>query len=121
MATFDVCLKRLRKLCLELPETSEVMAWGHPNFRAGKKTFAVLEEHKGELSLAVKVTLEEQQELLEEPRFYLTPYVGPKGWISLRLGGKVDWKEVERLVLQSYRMSALARMLQALDARGDGR
>jgi hypothetical protein len=30
---------KLRRLCLALPETSERASWGHPNFRAGKRTF----------------------------------------------------------------------------------
>ena len=38
--------KKLRGLCLSLPETSEVGSWGHPNFRAGKKTFAVFETYE---------------------------------------------------------------------------
>jgi hypothetical protein len=37
-------LRRLRKLCLSLLETAEVIAWGHPTFRAGKKMFAACGE-----------------------------------------------------------------------------
>jgi len=35
----EATLARLRSLCLSLPETSETASWGHPNFKAGKKTF----------------------------------------------------------------------------------
>ena len=42
-ALYTRTLTRLRKLCLALPETTEVPSWGHPNFKAGKKTYAVLE------------------------------------------------------------------------------
>jgi predicted DNA-binding protein (MmcQ/YjbR family) len=52
-------------------------------------------------------------------RFYLPPYVGPKGWVALRLDlGEVDWNEVAELVLDSYRLVA-PRRLAALADHGD--
>jgi predicted DNA-binding protein (MmcQ/YjbR family) len=40
-------------------------------------------------------------------RFYLPAYIGPRGWIALRLDrGKVDWDEVAELVMGSYRLIA---------------
>jgi len=48
-------LQRIRRLCLALPETSEMLAWGHPVFKAGKKTFAALEPIKGRPSIAVRL------------------------------------------------------------------
>lgn len=33
---------RARALCLAFPETAETVSWGHPNFRAGKKTFCAM-------------------------------------------------------------------------------
>jgi hypothetical protein len=41
--TTGAVLNRLREMCLSFPETKEVSSWGHPNFRAGKKTFATFE------------------------------------------------------------------------------
>src|SRR5262249_7166614 len=41
---FEQALEQLRSLCLALPEASEVEAWGHPTFRAGKKMFAAIGE-----------------------------------------------------------------------------
>lgn len=109
---------RLRALCLALPETDEVATFGHPTFRAGKKTFAVFEEYRGELTLALKATPSDQDVLLHDPRFFATPYVGQHGWVSLRMSGAVDWGEVEDLVVASYRTVALKRMLAALRGRG---
>jgi hypothetical protein len=31
--------ERVRKICMTYPEAAEKNSWGHPNFRAGKKTF----------------------------------------------------------------------------------
>ncbi|MBX9768525.1 MAG: MmcQ/YjbR family DNA-binding protein [Bdellovibrionales bacterium] len=93
------------------------MAWGHPNFKAGKKTFAVLENYKKELSIAVKVTPLIKKDLLKDHRFYDTPYIGSKGWVSMRVHLKpIDWKLVQNLVDTSYRLVASKRMLIQLDA-----
>jgi predicted DNA-binding protein (MmcQ/YjbR family) len=47
-------LKRLRKVCLSLPETSETVKWGHPTFVAGQKMFAVLDEYRGRPCIAFR-------------------------------------------------------------------
>jgi hypothetical protein len=40
-------------------------------------------------------------------RFYMPAYVGPKGWVALRLdSGEIDWDEVAELVSDSYRRIA---------------
>lgn len=66
---YDNALKRLRAICLALPEATEVQAWGHPTFRAGKKMFAAfgegIEGQEG-LSLGVKVGFDRQEELLQD-------------------------------------------------------
>ena len=96
-------LERLRRLCLALPDASEVQAWGHPNFRAGGKTFAVFEQYKGEWAICVKVGKSHQDLFLKDPRFYRTPYIGKHGWVSLRVAGRMIWKEIEALVRDSHR------------------
>ena len=95
-------LEKLRKICLGLPETEEVETWGHPTFRAAGKTFAVLEEYKGVLSLALRVPKEHQYLFLKDPRFYVTPYIGKHGWVSLKVDDRINWQEVRHLVTGSY-------------------
>ena len=70
MATrvYDKAIKEVRARCLALPETSEVKAWGHPTFRAGKKMFAAFGEAYGVLSIGLKVGHERQEELLKDER-----------------------------------------------------
>ena len=47
----------------------------------------------------------------EPKRFYVPPYVGPKGWSALRLDvGEIDWAEVAAFVLGSYRLVAPKRL-----------
>jgi predicted DNA-binding protein (MmcQ/YjbR family) len=112
---YDKALKEIRSLCLALPETSEVEAWGHPTFRAGKKMFAAFGEGEEGLSIGLKVGHDRQEELLEDDRFFPTPYAAHQGWVSLRVGGMTDWGEVGGLVREAYRQVALKRMLKALE------
>jgi predicted DNA-binding protein (MmcQ/YjbR family) len=113
---YDRALKKVRAICLALPECREVEAWGHPTFRAGKKMFAGFGEHDKELTLGLKVGFERQVELLKDDRFFPTPYAAHQGWISLRIDGRTDWNEVSGLVCDAYRQVALKRMLVALEA-----
>src|SRR5712692_9562147 len=110
-------LKKLRQICLALPQTAEVKAWGHPNFRVANKTFAVLEEYKGKLSIAFKVAKAHQYLFLKDPRFYLTPYIGQHRWISLIVDGRINWNEVQHLVDDSFRLAAPKRLLSHMDGK----
>jgi predicted DNA-binding protein (MmcQ/YjbR family) len=111
-------LDRLRRIALALPEASETMTFGHPTFRAGKKTFAVFESYRGEDTICFKATREDQVLLVLDPRFFIAPYVGQHGWTSMRVGAGLDWREATELVEESYRLVATKRMLAALDETG---
>lgn len=98
-------LKKLRAICRALPGVKETRSFGHPTFRVGKKTFAVLEEYKGELSLALKTEKELQEVFLKDARFYRTPYIGRHGWVSLRLrAAALRWREIAELLRGSHRL-----------------
>lgn len=113
----DPYLDDLRKLCLALPESTEVEAWGRPTFRAGKKLFAVFSgDDAHAYAVIFKPDPAERPALLADPRFYAPAYFGPSGWLSLDLtAAPVDWDEVAELLESSYRQVALKRMLAALD------
>lgn len=110
-------LTRLRRTCLALPEVFETMSFGHPTFKAGKtakKIFAVFENYRGEDTICLKATLEDQALLTLDPRFFVAPYIGKHGWTSMRTAGALDWDEVEDLVRESYRLVASKSMLVKL-------
>ncbi|HSK95597.1 MAG TPA: MmcQ/YjbR family DNA-binding protein [Euzebyales bacterium] len=113
----DPLLAKLRKVCLALPESAEVPAWGRPTFRAGKKLFAVYSgDDAHAFAVVFKPEPEERPALVGDPRFYVPPYFGAAGWLALDLTiAPVDWGEVAELVECSYRQVALKRMLTALD------
>jgi predicted DNA-binding protein (MmcQ/YjbR family) len=114
----EAVLDRIRQISLALPESSETITFGNPAFQIAQKTYCVLEEYKGELSLAVKVGRERQARLLKDSRFYRTPYVGRFGWVSLRIhAAPVDWTEVQALIEDSYRLIAPRRFADQV-ARG---
>jgi predicted DNA-binding protein (MmcQ/YjbR family) len=114
---YDKALKEVRNLCLAMPETTEVEAWGHPTFRAGKKMFAAFGHDEDGLTIGLKVGHDRQEELLRDERFYPTPYAAHQGWVSLHVDGRTDWAEVKGLVREAYQQVALRRMLKALDAQ----
>ena len=101
-------LKKLRKVCLRLPEAEETVSFGHPTFRVrGGKIFAVLEEYKGELGICVNVGKLLQGIFLDDPRFFRTPYIGQHGWVTLRVyAARLNWNEIRELVKGSYLLAA---------------
>jgi len=91
---------------------------GHAAFLVGKLTFVYfLNNHHGDgiVSIACKALAGDNTALAaaQPARFYLPSYIGPRGWVALRLDiGKVDWDEVAELVLGSYRLIASKRLLR---------
>ena len=108
-------LKRLRDLCLSLPETSERGSWGYPNFVAGKKTFVTFEFVVRRASIAFRMDPLDVQEMGRDERFFDTPY-GRGQWLSLWADPKLDWHFVSELVTRSYRLVAVQRMIAKLNA-----
>lgn len=113
-------LARLRRICLALPEAHEKEAWGAPTFRVNDKLFAhYRNNHHGDGRIAAwcKSLPDEQMELVESnPEiFFVPPYVGPSGWVGVRLDRKPDWKVVAGILEEGYRLVAPKRMLAKLD------
>ena len=80
----DPHLDDLRRVCLALPESVEVEAWGRPTFRVGKKIFAVFSGTDDRpWGVIFKPEADERPALEDDPRFYAPPYFGPGGgWPS---------------------------------------
>jgi len=112
----DPRLSRLTNIALTLPETTRQIYGSHAQFLVRKKTFAYfLDNHHGDgiVAVACKVLPGDNKALAEaQPRrFYLPAYIGPRGWVALRLDvGKVDWAEVRELLLSSYTLIAPKRL-----------
>ena len=106
-------LTRIRKLCLALPGAHEVEAWDAPTFRLKNKLFAMYvardnSHHPGVPGVWIKCDPVSQGFLLQANprRYFKPPYVGPSGWIGVRLDGRVSWKDVGDLLRAGYDMTA---------------
>lgn len=107
-------VERLRRICLALPDTSEKIAWGEPTWRVRGKLFAQLDDHHhgaDHLAVWLPAPLGEQEAMVyTNPRqFFRPPYVGPRGWVGVRIDRRPNWTAVTRLVAQAYQMVATSK------------
>lgn len=117
-------LDRLRALCLALPESHEVEAWGAPTFRVRTKLFAMYaapSTHHGAGRAAVwcKAQALAQDMLIRSfpTRYFKPPYVGPSGWVGAWIDGNdVDWDALSELLTDGWRMTAPKRVVGRHDA-----
>jgi hypothetical protein len=105
----------LRRVCLELPETSEGSQFGHPVWKAGTRAFVIARYQGSAMSACFWVGAAQQSLLTTDPRFSIPPYFGHRGWIALDVSTHCDRAEMASLALQSYRHFALKRMLRTLE------
>jgi hypothetical protein len=95
-----------------LPEVVRECFGAHATFLVRKKKFGYfLHDHHGDgiVSVCCKALPGDNKALIaaHPERFYMPAYVGPRGWVALRLDvGDVDWDEVRELVLGSYLLTA---------------
>jgi phosphoribosylglycinamide formyltransferase 1 len=114
----DALLAEVRARALALPSTVEKLSHGSPGFHVeGGKFFAYFNHdhhHDGITGLLVKASgVEEQAQLIEnDPDLYYRPaYLGPSGWIGIRLDtGSNDWDHINAWLTRSWRVSAPKRL-----------
>ncbi|WP_348262096.1 MmcQ/YjbR family DNA-binding protein [Telmatobacter sp. DSM 110680] len=112
---------KLSAICFGLPLAAREDQSSHASFKVGKKVFAYyLNDHHGDgiVSVCCKVLPGENVRLIAaNPRkFYMPAYIGPRGWVGLRLDRPtVDWTEVKELLLASYTQTAPKKLLQLLE------
>jgi hypothetical protein len=113
--------RRVRTICLALPEVSERPSHGAPAFFAGRQ-FAIVwtdGHHNHDFAHLWCAAPEgaQQQSLADNPdRFFYPPYVGTRGWLGVGLDGVIDVGELEMLLEDAYRCVATKRQLSLLDA-----
>jgi hypothetical protein len=104
----------VRKLALSLPGAEERETWGEATFRVRGKIFVMLTER--ERHAWVKNVHDEQRALvsMDPDTFFVPPYVGPSGWIGVRIP-KVDRVEMHELLIEAWRLTAPKRSVKAFD------
>lgn len=108
----DKRLARVTAIAAKFPESVRETHGSHASFLVRKKVFAYfLNDHHGDgiVSIACKALPGDNHRLIaaHADRYYLPAYIGPRGWVALRLDrGKVDWEEAAELLLGSYLLVA---------------
>lgn len=105
---YEEALKRVRAVCSTLPVVSERLSHGQPTFFVKeKRSFAmVTNDHHGDgrLALWCAAPAHVQGQLKDEALewFFVPPYVGPRGWIGIRLDRGLDWETVTEYLKEAY-------------------
>jgi hypothetical protein len=103
---------RVRSICLSLPGVYEKAAWGEPTFRIerGKMFLMFADNHHDDGRVAVWcMSTPDSREMLQSidpDRYFVPPYVGPSGWVGVRLEGRVDWTILEDVIREGHRLGA---------------
>ena len=109
----EALTERIRKICLSFPDTSEKLSHGAPTWFARGRTFVMfLDNHHGDGRTAIWCNAPPgaQAALVNsDPKtFFVPPYVGPKGWLGIRLDRpRPRWREVTALIEQAYRITGV--------------
>ncbi len=117
----DELARALRALCLAFPEAQEHLAHGMPQFRAGSgKTFVIYAaNHHGDGRIALWLPMPDgvqDAHVREDAKhFFVPPYVGPAGWLGVRLDRGIAWGRVCELVRMSYEHVAPARLASRIE------
>jgi hypothetical protein len=115
-------LERVRAICMGFPEVSERLSHGEVTwFIRDKRVLATMDDHHhGADHFAVTCPAPPgvQQQLVDRDphRFYRPPYVGPSGWIGIRLDRDADWDEIDRIIEDAYRIRAPRKLVDQLHA-----
>lgn len=114
---------RVAKFAMALPQVEEKVSHGAPCWRvADKRMFAYFwHDHHGDDRTAVLVKtsgIEEQEMLIDlDPDIYFRPpYLGPSGWIGIRLDQPDSDRDlVAHRLRESWRLNAPAKLAAMLD------
>lgn len=103
-------IKRVRRICLALPKTSERLSHGEPTFFVGKKVFAMFSNNHhndGHVAVMVPTPPGMQAVLIEDSpeKFYKPPYVGVRGWVGIELDRIAD-EELASHLREAWRLIA---------------
>lgn len=83
-------LRRVRRICVAMPETTERLSHGEPTFFVRKRVFAMFSNnHHNDGHIAVWIPAEAgvQGMLIKNSpeTFFKPPYVGVRGWVGIEL------------------------------------
>jgi hypothetical protein len=106
----DDHLRRVRRICLPLPETTEKISHGEPTFFVRKKVYAMFannHHNDGHIAVWLPAPPGSQQLLIHSApaTYFKPPYVGPRGWIGIELSA-IDDADLAEHIREAWRMIA---------------
>ncbi|MDN4071922.1 MULTISPECIES: MmcQ/YjbR family DNA-binding protein [Fictibacillus] len=108
-------LQQVREICKGFPEvTEQIDGFGHTSFRVKDKPFVIMGENEQGTSLAMKTLPETQEILLQDERFFRPAYIGQHGWTSIYTSDRLNWNEIQSLILEAYCRTAPKRLVKML-------
>jgi hypothetical protein len=116
-------LARVRKVCGGLPEVTERPSHGSPAWFVRVKSAIAMfvDDHHGDGILGIWCAAPpgvQEQMIDEDPDvFFRPPYVGPRGWIGVRLSRTVTDAELRSILEDAFRVVAPKTLVARLDAR----
>jgi hypothetical protein len=106
-------LRRIRSICLALPEVTERLSHSAPSFFVQDKRAFVnvwMEGHHANrfphLWCAAAPGVQEVFIETDPHLYFRPPYVGHRGWIGVRIEGDSSWDDVEDCCEDAYRAVA---------------
>ncbi|HEY1800836.1 MAG TPA: MmcQ/YjbR family DNA-binding protein [Terriglobales bacterium] len=103
-------VRRVRRICMNLPETTEKLSHGEPTFFVRKKVYAMLSNNHhndGHVAVWIPAAPGMQAMLIQSDpdKFYKPPYVGVRGWVGIELE-RVSDEELAVHLLDAWRLIA---------------
>ena len=106
-------IEYVRNICLALPEAVEhIDGFGHNTFKITGKSFIISGQNSKGFSLSFKSDRETQEILVQNARFFKTPYIGRHGWVSIQNPEGDDWDELSDLIQEAYLRAAPKRLVK---------
>jgi hypothetical protein len=108
-------LRRVRRICATLPQTTERLSHGEPTFFVAKKVYAMFannHHNDGHIAVWIPAAPGLQAMLVKNSpeKFYRPPYVGVRGWIGIELE-RVSDEELAMHLGEAWRLIAPKRVL----------
>ena len=103
-------LRRVRRICAAMPETTEKLSHGEPTFFVRKKVFAMFaNNHHNDGPIAVWIPapagLQAMLIAASPKTFFKPPYVGVRGWVGIELDSISD-EDLASHILEAWRLVA---------------
>lgn len=103
-------LKRVRRICSALPDTTEKLSHGEPTFFVRKRVYAMFANNHhddGHIAAWIPAAPGVQEMLVSTfpARYFRPPYVGVKGWVGIELS-RVSDEELGTHLTEAWQLIA---------------